>query len=134
MKQQRPDWITGKKARVLLQVAAKGDPELDAMGVRTVLDVAKTEDQKHMLRAVVGGLAMAKSFFAPPGVPADNMAALRRAFTASARDPELSELLEKLGYDVTYVPPEEIMAILRDAYALDPDLVGKLRAAIQGKK
>jgi tripartite-type tricarboxylate transporter receptor subunit TctC len=87
-----------------------------------------------MLRAVVGGLAMAKSFFAPPGVPAENIAALRRAFAASAHDPELSGLLEKAGYDVTYVPPEEIMAILRDAYALDPKLVANLRAAIAGKK
>jgi tripartite-type tricarboxylate transporter receptor subunit TctC len=134
MKHQRPDWISGRKARVLLQVATKGDPELNAQGVRTVMDVAKTEEQKHMLRAVLGGLAMAKSFFAPHGVPADTMAVLRRGFAAAAHDPELIEMGEKAGYDITYVPAEEIVAILRDAYALDPELVTKLRAAIQGKK
>jgi hypothetical protein len=134
MKHARPQWIAENKARVLLQVAAKGDPELDARGVRTVMDVAKSEEDKHMLRAVLGGLAMAKSFFAPPGVPAETMTALRRAFVAAARDPEMIEAGEKAGYDITYVPPEEIVATLRDAYGLDPALVAKLRAAIAGKK
>ena len=50
MKHQRPDWVTEDKARVLLQVATKGDPELDAKCVRTVMDVARSEDDKHMLR------------------------------------------------------------------------------------
>jgi len=134
MKHQRPDWITENKARVLLQVATKGDPELDVKGVRTVMDVAKTEDDKHMLRAVLGGLAMAKSFFAPPGVPAETAAVLRKAIADAAHDPEMIEAGEKAGYDVTYVAPEAIVAILRDAYALEPALVGKLRAVIQGKK
>jgi tripartite-type tricarboxylate transporter receptor subunit TctC len=98
------------------------------------MDVAKSEDDKHMLRAVLGGLAMAKSFFAPPGVPAETVAALRRAIAAAAHDPEMIEAGEKVGYDITYVPGEEIATILRDAYALDPELVAKLRAAIAGKK
>src|SRR5262249_24867481 len=70
MKHQKPDWITGNKARILLQLGNKGDPELDAKGVPTVLDVAKTEEQRRLLRAVFGGLAMAKSLLAPPDVPA----------------------------------------------------------------
>ena len=134
MKHQKPEWITGNKARVLLQLGLKGDAELDAKGVPTALDVAKTEEQKHLLRAVFGGLGMAKSFFAPPQVPADVVAVLRRAIADAARDPEMIEAGEKAGYDITYVSPEQILAILRDAYALEPALVEKLRAAIAGRK
>src|SRR6266545_2743954 len=134
MKHQKPEWITGNKARVLLQLGNKGDPELDAKGVPTALDVAKTDEQKLLLRAVFGGLGMAKSLFAPPGVPADVAAVLRQAIADAARDPEMVEAGEKAGYDITYVAPDEIMAILREAYALDPALVAKLRAAIAGKK
>ncbi len=134
MKHQKPEWITGNKARVLLQLGNKGDPELDAKGVPTALDVAKTDEQKLLLRAVFGGLGMAKSLFAPPGVPADVAAVLRQAIADAARDPEMIEAGEKAGYDITYVAPDEIMAILREAYALDPALVAKLRAAIAGKK
>ena len=134
MKHQKPDWIAGNKARVLLQLAVKGDPELDAKGVPTAIDVARTDEQKHMLRAVFGGLGMAKSLFAPPGVPADTVAALRRAIAAAAHDPEMIEAGEKAGYDITYVAPDEILSILRDAYALDPALVQKLRTAIAGKR
>jgi tripartite-type tricarboxylate transporter receptor subunit TctC len=134
MKHQRPEWIREHKARVLLQLGTKGDPELDAQGVRTVMDVARTDEQKALLRAVFGGLGMAKSFFAPPDVPAETVAVLRKAIEASARDPEMNAFAEKAGYDVTYVPPEEIMAILRDAYGLDPVLVQTLRAAIAGKR
>lgn len=134
MKHQKPEWITENKARILLQLGNKGDPELDAKGVPTVLDVAKTEEQRRLLRAVFGGLAMAKAFFAPPDVPADVVAVLRKAIADAAHDPELIEAGEKAGYDITYVAPDEIMAILREAYALDPALVAKLRAAIAGKK
>jgi len=134
MKHQKPEWITANRARVLLQLGLKGDPELDAKGVPTALDVAKTEEQRHLLRAVFGGLGMAKSFFAPPQVPADVVAVLRRAIADAARDPEMIEAGEKAGYDITYVSPERILAILRDAYALEPALVAKLRAAIAGTK
>jgi tripartite-type tricarboxylate transporter receptor subunit TctC len=134
MKHQRPEWITERKARVLLQLGTKGDPELDAQGVRTVMDVAKTDEQKALLRAVFGGLGMAKSFFAPPDVPAETVAVLRQAIEDTAKDPEMIEFGEKAGYDITYVRPEEILAILRDAYSLDPVLVQKLRAAIAGKR
>ncbi len=134
MKNQRPDWIAERKARVLLQLGTKGDPELDAKGVPTVMQVAKTEEQRLLLRTVFGGLGMAKSFMAPPDVPPETVAVLRKAFEATAKDPEMIAMGEKTGYDVTYVPPEDVMAILRQAYALEPGLVEKLRAAITGKR
>jgi tripartite-type tricarboxylate transporter receptor subunit TctC len=133
MKHSKPEWIRDKKARVLLQLGIKGDPELDAMGVPLVMDKAKTDEQKRLLRAVFGGLAMAKSFFAPPGIPADTVALLRKAIADGAKDPDMNAMGDKAGYDITYVPPEEIMTILRNAYALEPDLVQKLRAVIAGK-
>src|SRR5215510_9041948 len=42
MKAQKPDWITSNKARVLLQLALEGDPELDAQDFPKVIDLAKT--------------------------------------------------------------------------------------------
>jgi tripartite-type tricarboxylate transporter receptor subunit TctC len=134
MKHSKPEWIRDKKARVLLQLGIKGDPELDAMGVPLVMDKAKTEEQKRLLRAVFGGLAMAKSFFAPPGVPSDSVAVLRKAIAEAAKDPDMNAMGDKAGYDITYVSPDDIMTILHNAYALEPALVDKLRALIVGKK
>jgi tripartite-type tricarboxylate transporter receptor subunit TctC len=133
MKHAKPEWIAQSKARILLQLGIKGDPELDAKGVPLVMDVARTQEQKRLLRAVFGGLAMAKSFFAPPGVPPDTVAVLRKAIAEAAKDPEMNEMGDKAGYDITYVAPEEIMTILRNAYALEPALIEKLRATILGK-
>lgn len=134
MKAQKPDWIAEKKARILLQLGTRGDPELDAMGIPIVMDVAKTDDQKHLLRAVFGGLGMAKSFMSPPDVPPETVAVLRKAIADAAHDPEMIEAGEKAGYDITYVPPDEVLSILRDAYSLQPALVQKLRSAITGKQ
>ena len=133
MKHAKPEWITENKARVLLQLGLKGDPELDAKGVRNVMQMAKTEEQKQLLRAVFGGLAMAKSFFAPPGVPAETVDVLRKAIADAAKDPEMNAFGDKAGYDVTYVAPEDINTILRNAYALEPALITRLRATILGK-
>jgi len=134
MKHSKPEWIKDKSARVLLQLGIKGDPELDAMGVRNVMQIAKTEEQKRLLAAVFGGLAMAKAFFAPPGVPPETVAVLRKAIAEAAKDPEMNEMGDKAGYDITYVSGEDIMTILRNAYTLEPALIEKLRATIVGKK
>src|SRR5206468_1500580 len=103
-------------------------------GVPLVMDVAKTEEQRLLLRTVFGGLAMAKSFMLPPDVPPETLAVLQKAFAAAVHDPEMIEAAEKSGYDITYVPPQDIHAILRSAYALEPALVQKLHAAITGKR
>ena len=43
-----------------------------------VMDFAKSEDDKRVLRLIVGWTIMGRPFLAPPGIPEDRKAALRQ--------------------------------------------------------
>ena len=77
----------GDQFRVVLQEAMQGHPELDKAGVPLVTQYSKKAEDKPVLDIVYGLGAINRVFFAPPEVPADRAAALRRAFMAMAADP-----------------------------------------------
>lgn len=133
LKSQKPQWLTSHAARVLLQLSVRSDPELGAQGIPTVMDLARTDEQRQLLRIVFAGVAMSRPFAAPPDLPPARLEMLRKGFAAAARDPDLVREAEKTGNTIVYTPPDEIMALLHAAYATEPALVSKLQAAFLGK-
>jgi tripartite-type tricarboxylate transporter receptor subunit TctC len=75
--------------------------------VPTIIDEAQRHglDAKTIqaLQALSGVMDLGHAFFAPPGVPADRLAALRSAFTKSLNDPGLQQDADKAGL---YLGPE----------------------------
>jgi hypothetical protein len=132
MKFQKPDWIADKKVRVIMQLAANGDPELTAEGVPTVLDLATSDEQKQMLRVVFASAAMARPFTAPPGVPPTRLAALRKAFEKAAKDPDLIADGLKSSNEISFVSPDDVLALIKASYSTPPELLAKLKTAAAG--
>ena len=81
-------WIRDGRLKVLLQMSQSPNPELTAMGVPWVMDLAETEEVRQILNLVFVRLAVGRPYIAPPNVPADRVEALRRAFNATMIDPE----------------------------------------------
>jgi tripartite-type tricarboxylate transporter receptor subunit TctC len=128
MKFQKPEWVAEKKARVLLQIAVKTDPELDAMGIPSALALAKTDEAKQLLEMVVASAALARPFTAPPGLPPERLALLRQAFEQSAHDPDMIEEGVRTKNEIHFTDATTMMSMIEKAYTIDPDRVGKLRA------
>jgi tripartite-type tricarboxylate transporter receptor subunit TctC len=131
LKSQKPDWLYAKRVRLLLQLAFDGDPELDAMGVRTLNDILKTETQRQLGAIVFGGAPLSRPFMTPPGLPQDRLAALRSGLRAAAADPQMIADGIKTGNPITYVAPEQIAAVLSQAYSTKPELLQQLRQALK---
>ena len=93
-----PDWLKDKQIRLLAQWDLKPHPEMT--GVPMFLDVAKTEADKQALRLALARLEFGRPFFMPPNVPADRVAAIRRAFDATMKDKGFLEDAEKLKIEV----------------------------------
>ena len=55
---------------------------------------------------------MALPFLAPPDVPADRVAALRKAFMDMVKDPAFLDDARKSGFDVTPVSGEDVRALV----------------------
>ena len=91
-------WLADKKIKIITQWALRANPELP--GVPNALDLAKTDDQRAAMNLVMARLDIGRPFFLPPNVPADRVAALRKAFDDTMRDPAYLAEAKKLKIDV----------------------------------
>ena len=127
MKAQKPDWVANNKARVLLQLALEGDPELDAKAIPKVIDLAKTSEEKQAVQLAFSGVSIARPFVAPPGLAPERLAMLREALEATAKDPELLEEARRGQNNIRFTTAARMEEIVAQTYATDPDLVQKVR-------
>ena len=128
MKAQKPDWVAGNKARVLLQLALEGDPELDAKAIPKVIDLAKSDEERQAVKLAFSGVSIARPFVAPPGVAPERLAVLRAAFEATAKDPELVAEGRRAGNNIRFTSAARMEEVMASVYATDPALVAKVRA------
>jgi tripartite-type tricarboxylate transporter receptor subunit TctC len=123
------NWIAEKKIRVLAQWALKKHPELP--DVPLVLDLATSEADRQALRLALARLEYGRPFFLPPGVPAERVAALRRAFDAALKDPALLAEADKSKIEIDPLPGEEVAELVKQVSATPPDVVARVRAALE---
>jgi len=128
LKQQRSDWITNHQVNILVQLALKKSPELP--DVPLVTDFATTDRERQILRLVFSRQAMARPFVAPPGVPAERLAALRAAFEATMTDREFLAEAKQRGLEVNPVSGAEIDRLIDELYRTPTDTVAEVRAII----
>ena len=69
------------------------------------------------------------AFFTTPGVPADRLDALRRAFDATMKDPELLADAQRINVGVSPLSGEELQRLVAEVSELPPALLDKVRAA-----
>jgi tripartite-type tricarboxylate transporter receptor subunit TctC len=121
---RRPHWKG--KINVLLANGMRRHPAF--MDVPLALDIAKTEEQKGVLRLFYARNEMAFPFVTPQGVPDDRVKALRDSFIRMVEDKDFRTEAEKQYIEVSPVSGEEITKIIRDAYAADPKTVARAAA------
>jgi tripartite-type tricarboxylate transporter receptor subunit TctC len=121
-------WLRDKKINILVQAALQKDPELG--NVPLVLDMAKTDEQRQILKIFLTSQEIARPFAAPPGVPADRVAALRAAFDATMKDPEFLAEAKKLNLDVNPLTGTKIASLLKELYATPKSVIQKAAQAV----
>ncbi len=87
IKSARPNWLTNKQINVILQLSMAKHPELP--DVPLVADLARDEASRQIFTLAFGAQKMGRPVATTPGVPPERLAALRQAFDATMRDPEL---------------------------------------------
>jgi tripartite-type tricarboxylate transporter receptor subunit TctC len=124
VKAAHPDWLAQKKIAILVQFALAKHAELP--DVPLVIDLAKTEEQRKLLKFVFARQVMGRPFLAPPGVPPATVAALRRAFMATMADPEFLADAERSKIEITPVAGERIQELVAELYKTPPELTKRL--------
>jgi tripartite-type tricarboxylate transporter receptor subunit TctC len=121
------DWRPDKKINILVQFSIKKHPELQ--DVPTVVELARNDEDRQVLSAVVNAAEIGTSFFTSPNVPKDRVDVLRRAFDATMKDPEFLAEAQKTQLSVGPLPGEELQKLVADVAAIKPDILEKVRAA-----
>jgi tripartite-type tricarboxylate transporter receptor subunit TctC len=125
---QNPDWIRDKKINFIFQMTETRDPLMP--DVPTLLEYAKTDEQKKIVSLIVATETVGRPLLAPPGVPAERVALLRKALMEVVKDPEFVGEAEKAQLEISPVSGEKLQTMVRDLIATPPDIVEKYKAAV----
>ncbi len=131
LKTSNPDWVRDNKIDIIMQIGPERDPEFKDVPLMT--ELARTEDQKRVLELFSGEIAMGRAFLTTPGVPDDRVAALRKAFTETMKDPEFLAEAKKMDLPVRPVEHEKLTAVVRRILETPPNLVEMARKAKFGE-
>jgi tripartite-type tricarboxylate transporter receptor subunit TctC len=126
-----PGWIHNGEAVILYQAALKRHRLLP--NTPTLPELGHDDDGKAVLRVIASTAEIGRSTITTPGVPAERLAALRKAFQAMLNDPEFIATCEKRKLMVDPAEGEEIDAIVRDTVALPKAVLAKVRELTKPK-
>jgi tripartite-type tricarboxylate transporter receptor subunit TctC len=124
-----PDWVKNGHIVVLYQNALKRDPVLP--NVPTMPELGTTDEGRTILRVMAGTTEIGRAILTTPGVPADRLAALRKAFHDMVTDPEFLAACEKRNMQIAYAPGEEMDAINAETMHLPKPTVDALRVLLK---
>jgi tripartite-type tricarboxylate transporter receptor subunit TctC len=127
LKAVRPHWLADKKVTLLMQGALKKEPELGDLP--SALDFIKNDADRKILELHFTQKTAARPLIAPPGVPSERVALLRKAFEALMRDKEFQEDVKKAKLEIDFVPGEEVEKVVRLIVATPPDLAQRYAKA-----
>jgi tripartite-type tricarboxylate transporter receptor subunit TctC len=125
LKIAKPDWLREKKINVLVLTALAGSA--DFPGVPAVVDLVSKPQDRQLLELMVGPGAMARSFAAPPALPAGKAALLRRAFDATLQDPEFRADAARIQADLAPTTGEEVQALVARIYATPRPVIERVK-------
>ncbi|NDA15908.1 MAG: hypothetical protein EBZ14_11810, partial [Gammaproteobacteria bacterium] len=120
-----PDWVRDGKIKYVFRM---GDDHPDLMDVPQASDYMKTEAQKQMLNFLEGPLKIGQAFYVHGEVPADRLAALRKAFVDMINDPVFQEDAKKMKLVIRTRTPDQVAAAVETVYATPKPVVDELQA------
>ena len=123
------EWVREKKMRIVVQTALDKNPELG--DVPFALDLAKTEDDRNVMRILFTDSQIAWPLLAPPGLPAEKVAALRAGFDAVMKDPELIRDAEKQQLEVDPVKGETMQATIARLFTLPASTIERAKNIVK---
>ena len=123
IKANHPTWVKDGTLKLLVQLSL--DKHDDLPNVPVIMEKVKTDEQRAILRLVFARQVMGRPFLAPPGVPAERMALLRKAFMETMKDRDFLAEAEKMKLEITPVSGEKVQDLVAEVYRTPAGIVQK---------
>ncbi len=119
---RNPDWIHKRQVPIIFQAALKRHPLLPH--VPTLEELGTSPDGKAVLRAIASSSDIGRSLMTTPGVPAERLAALRRAFQSMIADPAFLAMMQVRRIMIEPATGEELDTLAKETSRLPKPVIG----------
>ncbi|MGH6770125.1 MAG: Bug family tripartite tricarboxylate transporter substrate binding protein [Xanthobacteraceae bacterium] len=120
----RPHWIAEKKVTILVQFTLERKKQLP--NVPTLLELAP-DNKKDVVEFLAAGTPFARAMAVGPRVPKDRVAALRKAFDATMRDPAVVAAAKKANIGLDPRDAAYAHALVNKVVNASPALIARVK-------
>lgn len=132
VKTRRPEYLRDGKINLLLQVATEKLSDLP--NVPLAMDFVKNATDKKVMELFLAQKTVARPVMAPPNVPADRVAALRKAFVDMTKDAQFDADATKSKLEIEPTTGEAVDKVIALIDATPADIGKRLTEAIEPKR
>jgi tripartite-type tricarboxylate transporter receptor subunit TctC len=129
LKSINPDWVAQKKVNILVQIGLHKDADLP--DVPLLLDLVKAGPDREAIRLFSSSLELGRIYLAPPNVPPERVAILRKAFGQAVADPMFVQEAKRLNLDVNPSDGPSVQNLVKSLASEPPEVIEKARSFLQ---
>jgi tripartite-type tricarboxylate transporter receptor subunit TctC len=122
-------WLVEGKVRLVVQYADFRHPALP--NVPTIVDLADNEEAKGVFRFLVSVSTLGRAYIAPPGVPVETVAILRKAIQTMFNDPAVKADADKRGADLLPMSGEDMSVYIKQILSTPRSIVEKTNEVVR---
>ena len=115
----------GRSGRLAVLFQARMEPDPRLKDVPLGATSARSDEEKQILELFFMRATLGRPFVAPPGVPAERIAVLRRAFAATMTDKAFADEAAKQSFTIEPMTGEELATQIEHAYKMPRDVIKK---------
>ena len=129
LRSDHPDWLRDNRVNILVQIGAKRAKEMP--DIPLMHELARNAEERGILVLLSSAVTVGRPVFLPPDVPVDRVAAMRKAFDATMKDPAFLDETKKLGLEIDPTNGEELAKAVNNTINQPPAVIERARKAIQ---
>jgi tripartite-type tricarboxylate transporter receptor subunit TctC len=127
-----PEWIREGKIRNLVQFSTSKHADLP--NVPLVTELAGNDADRALLELVFSRQVIGRPFIAPPGLDAETVEILRKAFDETMRDPAFLAEMQKANLEVNPIPGKDVQELINRLFKTPPAVLERAKQIIPVEK
>ncbi|MDP2356927.1 MAG: tripartite tricarboxylate transporter substrate-binding protein [Beijerinckiaceae bacterium] len=130
LRNSRPNWLKENKVSLLYQVGLQRHPEMPDLP--TMGETAATKEGRAALDFISSSVDVGRSIVGTPGMPAERVEAVRKAFDEMVKDPGVIATIKKRNLEFETATGAYVEKVVREAVSTPPAVLDTIRKAIDG--
>jgi len=119
------------RKRIVILVQLSLSKHADLPDVPLIMELAKTDELRQIFKMIFARQTMGRPYAAPPGLPADRLTALRKAFMDTMTDKEFLYDADQNKFEINPVDGDRLEALVNEVYRTPADVVRKAAKMLQ---